>query len=81
DDDRRRRFDLTAPPLLRTTLIRRSETTELVLTGHHLVLDGWSLPLLVRELLHAYADIELPAPPAYPLHRAWLDAQDERGAA
>ncbi|MFB7297189.1 amino acid adenylation domain-containing protein [Streptomyces rubiginosohelvolus] len=81
DDDRRRRFDLTAPPLLRTTLIRRSETTELVLTGHHLVLDGWSLPLLVRELLHAYADIELPAPPTYPLHRAWLDAQDERGAA
>uniref|UniRef100_UPI00117E8CE2 non-ribosomal peptide synthetase n=1 Tax=Streptomyces sp. ms184 TaxID=1827974 RepID=UPI00117E8CE2 len=81
DDDRRRRFDLTAPPLLRTTLIRRSETTELVLTGHHLVLDGWSLPLLVRELLHAYADVELPAPPAYPLHRAWLDAQDEPGAA
>ncbi|MBK3618672.1 amino acid adenylation domain-containing protein, partial [Streptomyces sp. MBT98] len=81
DDDRRRRFDLAAPPLLRTTLIRRSETAELVLTGHHLVLDGWSLPLLVRELLHAYADIELPAPPAYPLHRAWLDAQDERGAA
>ncbi|MFK0132134.1 amino acid adenylation domain-containing protein [Streptomyces rubiginosohelvolus] len=81
DDDRRRRFDLTAPPLLRTTLIRRSDTTELVLTGHHLVLDGWSLPLLVRELLHAYADIELPAPPAYPLHRAWLDAQDEPGAA
>ncbi|MFF3525449.1 amino acid adenylation domain-containing protein [Streptomyces rubiginosohelvolus] len=81
DDDRRRPFDLTAPPLLRTTLIRRAETTEVVLTGHHLVLDGWSLPLLVRELLHAYADAELPAPPAYPLHRAWLDAQDEPGAA
>ncbi|OCC12470.1 non-ribosomal peptide synthetase [Streptomyces sp. PTY087I2] len=80
-DDRRRRFDLSAPPLLRTTLIRRSDACELVLTGHHLVLDGWSLPLLVRELLHAYADIELPAPPAYPLHRAWLDAQDEKGAA
>ncbi|MFJ6608718.1 amino acid adenylation domain-containing protein [Streptomyces sp. NPDC091289] len=81
DDDRRRRFDLAASPLLRTTLIRRSETCELVLTGHHLVLDGWSLPLLVRELLHAYADIELPAPPDYPLHRSWLDAQDEQGAA
>ncbi|MFJ5044429.1 amino acid adenylation domain-containing protein [Streptomyces sp. NPDC088719] len=81
DDERRRRFDLAAPPLLRTTLVRRSETCELVLTGHHLVLDGWSLPLLVRELLHAYADRELPAPPDYPLHRAWLDAQDEQGAA
>ncbi|WP_405465984.1 amino acid adenylation domain-containing protein [Streptomyces anulatus] len=81
DDERRRRFDLSAPPLLRATLVRRSEASELVLTGHHLVLDGWSLPLLVRELLHAYADLELPAPPDYPLHRAWLDAQDERGAA
>ncbi|WP_405468330.1 amino acid adenylation domain-containing protein [Streptomyces anulatus] len=81
DDERRRRFDLSAPPLLRATLVRRSETCELVLTGHHLVLDGWSLPLLVRELLHAYADLELPAPPDYPLHRAWLDAQDEQGAA
>ncbi|MFI1572533.1 amino acid adenylation domain-containing protein [Streptomyces anulatus] len=81
DDERRRRFDLSAPPLLRATLVRRSETCELVLTGHHLVLDGWSLPLLVRELLHAYADRELPAPPDYPLHRAWLDAQDQQGAA
>ncbi|WP_098026280.1 non-ribosomal peptide synthetase [Streptomyces sp. st115] len=81
DDDRRRRFDLAAPPLLRTTLIRRSDACELVLTGHHLVLDGWSLPLLVRELLHAYADIELPAAPDYALHRSWLDAQDEQGAA
>ncbi|MEV6475088.1 amino acid adenylation domain-containing protein [Streptomyces sp. NPDC051657] len=81
DDERRRRFDLSAPPLLRATLVRRSEASEIVLTGHHLVLDGWSLPLLVRELLHAYADLELPAPPHYPLHRAWLDAQDEQGAA
>ncbi|WP_256091297.1 condensation domain-containing protein, partial [Streptomyces griseus] len=81
DDERRRRFDLSAPPLLRATLVRRPETCELVLTGHHLVLDGWSLPLLVRELLHTYAERELPEPPDYVLHRAWLDARDEQSAA
>ncbi len=80
DDDRRRRFDLAAPPLLRATLIRRADRCEIVLTGHHLVLDGWSLPLLVRELLHAYADIELPPAPDHRLHRTWLDAQDEQTA-
>ncbi|WP_369165426.1 amino acid adenylation domain-containing protein [Streptomyces sp. AFD10] len=80
DDDRRRRFDLAAPPLLRATLIRRADRCEIVLTGHHLVLDGWSLPLLVRELLYAYADIELPPAPDHRLHRTWLDAQDEQTA-
>ncbi|MER6770907.1 amino acid adenylation domain-containing protein [Streptomyces bacillaris] len=80
DDERRRRFDLTAPPLLRATLIHRTDTTELVLTGHHLVLDGWSLPLLVREILHGYAGLELPAPPRYAAYRSWLDAQDEAAA-
>ncbi len=66
DDERRRRFGLTAPPLLRATLIHRTDTTELVLTGHHLVLDGWSLPLLVREILHGYAGLDLPARPGTP---------------
>ncbi|MFE9458281.1 amino acid adenylation domain-containing protein [Streptomyces californicus] len=80
DEDRRRRFDLAAPPLLRATLIRRTDTCEIVLTGHHLVLDGWSLPLLVRELLHAYADMELPPAPDHRLHRAWLETRDEQAA-
>ncbi|PVC83858.1 non-ribosomal peptide synthetase [Streptomyces sp. CS090A] len=81
DEERRRRFDLTAPPLLRATLIHRSDATELVLTGHHLVLDGWSLPLLVREILHSYAGLPLAAAPRYAHYASWLDAQDEESAA
>ncbi|WP_181398132.1 condensation domain-containing protein, partial [Streptomyces sp. ZEA17I] len=61
-------------------VIHRTDTTELVLTGHHLVLDGWSLPLLVREILHGYAGLELPAAPRYAGYRSWLDAQDEAAA-
>ncbi|MFE6775879.1 non-ribosomal peptide synthase/polyketide synthase [Streptomyces sp. NPDC057702] len=87
EDDRLRRFDLTDPPLLRCTLLRLDATTsELVLTGHHLVLDGWSMPLLVREVLQGYArqrSADGPAPtpaPHYPHYLRWLAAQDRAAA-
>ena len=54
--DRAERFDLAAPPLLRFALIRLAAGEHrLVLTSHHILLDGWSLPVLVRELLTLYA--------------------------
>ncbi|GAA4671904.1 amino acid adenylation domain-containing protein [Streptomyces youssoufiensis] len=92
EDDRLHRFDLNAPPLLRCTLLRLDDTTsELVLTGHHLVLDGWSMPLLVRELLQGYARARTadgaappvgdpPAAPHYPRYLRWLAAQDRTAA-
>ncbi len=45
------------PPLLRFTLVRTAPTTEyrLVVTNHHILLDGWSMPLLIRDLLALYA--------------------------
>ncbi|MET7640137.1 amino acid adenylation domain-containing protein [Streptomyces sp. NPDC005438] len=81
EDERTRRFDLATPPLLRCAVIRLEEdSAELVLTGHHLVLDGWSMPLLVRELTHAYGERELPAAPRYPDYLGWLAAQDRQAA-
>ena len=45
-----------APPLLRFALIRLSaDEHRLVLTNHHILMDGWSMPVLVRELLTLYA--------------------------
>ena len=41
----------------------------LVITHHHLLLDGWSLPLLVSELFAAYGGAELP--PARPIATTW----------
>ncbi|MCS0634799.1 amino acid adenylation domain-containing protein [Streptomyces sp. LP05-1] len=82
EDERVRRFDPAAPPLLRALLIRRADTTaDLVLTGHHLVLDGWSVPLLVRELLHAHGGRELPPAPSYPAYLGWLAGRDREAAA
>ncbi len=65
--DRRRGFDLARPPLLRLALIRVGEEAyRVVWSHHHLLLDGWSVGLMMREILEAYqasARGEL-APPA-----------------
>jgi hypothetical protein len=51
-----RPFDLERPPLLRTTLLTLGpDDHRLLLTLHHIVTDGWSLGVLVRELLALYA--------------------------
>ncbi|MFD0360158.1 amino acid adenylation domain-containing protein [Nocardia sp. GCM10030253] len=75
------RFDLARPPMLRLHLIRLgADTYRLLLTNHHILLDGWSTPLLVQELLTLYAtdgDARgLPAAPSYRAFLAWLAAQD-----
>lgn len=50
-----RRFDLAVPPLLRLLLIRMGDDRHrLVITNHHILMDGWSLPVLMRELFSAY---------------------------
>ncbi|WP_344016442.1 non-ribosomal peptide synthase/polyketide synthase [Pseudonocardia xinjiangensis] len=51
--ERRVPFDLAAPPLLRILLVRTGATARLAVTAHHLLLDGWSMPVLLRELLAA----------------------------
>ena len=54
--DRLERFDLAAPPLMRFALIRlAADRHRLLLSNHHLLMDGWSMPVLVRELLTLYA--------------------------
>ncbi|MDQ0791844.1 non-ribosomal peptide synthetase [Streptomyces sp. B1I3] len=83
--DRTRRFDLDAPPLMRFTLVRTApERHRLVMTSHHILLDGWSMPLLVRELFELYArrgdDSALPRVTPYRTYLAWL-AQQDRAAA
>ncbi|MFD5761930.1 condensation domain-containing protein, partial [Streptomyces sp. NPDC127044] len=54
-EDRVSRFDLARPPLLRFTLIRIApDLHRLVLSNHHLILDGWSMPLFMREFFTLY---------------------------
>ncbi|HEX4498386.1 MAG TPA: condensation domain-containing protein, partial [Thermoanaerobaculia bacterium] len=51
----RRPFDLASGPLLRATLLKLgSERHVLLLTMHHIVSDGWSTEILLRELMTLY---------------------------
>ncbi|MGP3990043.1 amino acid adenylation domain-containing protein [Streptomyces sp. 3N207] len=83
--ERSQRFDPARPPLLRFVLFRLGEETHLLaLTHHHLLLDGWSTPVLLRDLFHIYehngAD-GLPQPTPYREFLAWQAAQDRQRAA
>src|SRR5215210_6659070 len=65
--DRKQGFDFTQAPLLRLTLIQISNTVyRMVCTYHHLLLDGWSMPVLLHELLTTY---DLLAQGRKPAHR------------
>ena len=49
------RFDLEAGPLIRGRLIRQGEEEHtLLITMHHIVSDGWSMGVLIRELSVLY---------------------------
>ncbi|MGV9612168.1 amino acid adenylation domain-containing protein [Nocardia xishanensis] len=79
--DARTRFELTRPPLVRCTLVRSApDRYRFVLTNHHLVLDGWSTSLLVREFLTLYATAgdasALPPARSYREFLSWLRELD-----
>ncbi|MEU8845174.1 amino acid adenylation domain-containing protein [Streptomyces sp. NPDC048564] len=83
--DRAERFDLARPPLVRFRLVTFDERHHcLVISSHHLLWDGWSAPVLVRELFQLYAsggDLEvLPRVRPYRDYLAWLARQDRAAA-
>ncbi|WP_338511047.1 amino acid adenylation domain-containing protein [Pseudomonas trivialis] len=82
-------FDLQQGPLLRVALLRlAADEHVLVLVQHHIVSDGWSMQLMVEELVQLYAaysqgeDVQLPALPIqyadYALwQRNWMEAGEK----
>ncbi|PTL74929.1 non-ribosomal peptide synthetase, partial [Vitiosangium sp. GDMCC 1.1324] len=82
-----RPFDLANGPLLRTSLLRlASDDHVLIVAMHHIVSDGWSMGVLVREvasLYAAFASGKQPSLPALPIQyadfalwqRSWLQGE------
>jgi amino acid adenylation domain-containing protein len=57
-EEARRPFDLARGPLLRASLIRLSEEEHVgLLTMHHIVSDGWSTGILIREIAFFYESL------------------------
>jgi aryl carrier-like protein len=76
-------FRLDRPPLMRIAIFRlAADAFEVVWTYHHLILDGWSVPLVLEDLLTLYDGLrkgeqtELAAPRPYRDYIAWLQRQD-----
>ena len=47
-----------------------------MLTNHHIVLDGWSLPILAQEIFASYYGQRLPAAASYRRFVTWLAERD-----
>ena len=74
-------FNLADEPGFRAVLIRTGDDQHrFVLTNHHIVLDGWSLPNLLREVFASYYGQRLPAAPPYRRFITWLAGRDRDAA-
>ncbi|WP_245547018.1 non-ribosomal peptide synthetase [Nocardia brevicatena] len=79
--ERLTRFDPAVAPLLRITVYRTvSGRIHFALAAHHLLFDGWSLPLLMKDLLILYATggdaSPLPPAPSYRDYLVWLSRRN-----
>ena len=82
-DEQRHGFNLSAAPLMGLTMARCAEYEwQLIWSHHHLLLDGWSVPILLHEVMTLYEAIHLgsditllPARP-YRDYIAWLQQQN-----
>ncbi len=81
--DRARGFDPRTPPLMRLALFRTGEEEHrAVWTHHHLAMDGWSLPVVLREAVALYdaaaggTEARLAPPRPYRDYVAWLERRD-----
>jgi amino acid adenylation domain-containing protein/non-ribosomal peptide synthase protein (TIGR01720 family) len=81
--DRGREFELNRASLLRLTLLRIAEDEHIfVFSHHHILFDGWSLPLLLDELLVLYktaldgVSAELPPVEPFRNYLDWLARQN-----
>ncbi|WP_405167288.1 amino acid adenylation domain-containing protein [Nocardia sp. NBC_01499] len=86
--ERRRPFDLSHGPALRFVLLTVPDATpprrRMILTAHHILMDGWAVAVFFTELLAVYqaggTTDSLPAPRPYRDYIGWLAAQDSAAA-
>lgn len=82
-EDRSQGFELDEAPLMRCTLIHLGpERYEFIWSLHHLLLDGWSMAIVLKEAFEFYEaiargkDLYLPPPLPFRDYILWLQEQD-----
>ncbi len=85
--ERSRGFDLARGPMLRVRVVQLAEGEhDVILTWHHILFDGWSTHLVLRDLLSLYdASLSgtvaaLPPVPSYAPYVEWLKSRDRKAS-
>lgn len=83
EEERHRGLDLQAPPLMKLTLFRAADDTYyLAMRISHLIMDGWSVGIILREFIGTYRALyhgdrpALDRPGRYKDYVAWWRRQD-----
>ncbi|SFX81224.1 amino acid adenylation domain-containing protein [Thermoactinomyces sp. DSM 45891] len=86
-EDRRQGFSLDEAPLMRITAIKEAEEeTRIIWTHHHILLDGWSVSLVMNEVLEVYLKLmkgeepDFSKPLPYKRYIQWINKQDREKA-
>ncbi len=82
-DDRADQLDPTRPPLIRLALLTCGpQKAKLIITAHHTLFDGWSSPLVIKDLVRLYGGTEELGPVrSYGDYLGWLSKQDRDASA
>jgi len=73
--------DLAHQPAFRAALIRTgADQHRFVLTNHHIVMDGWSKPILLQEIFAGYYGQQLGTATSYRRYVSWLSERDKVAA-
>jgi amino acid adenylation domain-containing protein len=85
--ERRTGFELSQAPLMRMTVFQVApDTWRFVWAFHHLILDGWSLGVVLDEVVRLYeaysrgGELELAPPRPYSDYIRWLGREDPAAA-
>ena len=82
-NDREKGFELDDPPLMRLALFRLNEENyQFVWSFHHIILDGWSMRVVLNEVFKVYEAAnkgevpDLGTIPPFQTYVRWLQQQD-----
>ncbi|WP_025028880.1 condensation domain-containing protein, partial [Caldalkalibacillus mannanilyticus] len=88
EEDKKKGFNLEQDALVRLSILRVKENEyNFILSSHHILIDGWCMPILIKELFEIYFAFQnqqvpnLDTIPSYSAYIEWLEKQDNQGAA
>ncbi|MEO8034703.1 MAG: amino acid adenylation domain-containing protein, partial [Acidobacteriota bacterium] len=84
-EDRAKGIDIEKAPLMRLTIVRETDHRwRLLWTHHHLILDGWSLPLVMNDVVAFYREesegiaTSMQPAPSHAEFIRWVEHRDGR---